>query len=690
MQRALLAAIVLASLLPAIRLSAQKIEFAEGQLHAAIRKEMVEGDRKGAIALYEQVLASAMGNRAVAARALIRLGQCYEKLGNAEARKAYERVVKEFSDQKDASEAQALLAALGGGADRETVDRILYSAPGAYGGRNSRDGRYVAFECNRAICLLETATGSIRTVVPEPKPSARHWQPLPSPDGNWVAYTHFPNHALEGKGDLHVARTDGSEDRTLITGDTKLHDYFSPVDWTADSKTILTAKTNEKWQGLMLVPVAVGPVKELVTPDFEWFAGRDSAKFSPGGEWIAYPSAKPENRRPGSTETDVNVMPASGGETWPVLAGKGRDEVVGWLPNGDLLLRSDRSGAFRPYRIQIIDGKPRGEAEMIGAELGDWNLMGTSATNGAIFLSRSERSSDLYAWKPGTTEPRRLPLDFQGHNHYPSVSPDGKTLVYCVGANERDRFLVARNLESGEERHLPGRFAGVRNLSWYPDSRSLLVLTFAGDFDTRPTFWVDTVTGDMKTFRTLTGVATTRGTPAILPDGKTMVLLRRKRSGGSSEDSVQKLDLETMSATAIVQPRTEKDTIGSPSVSPNGRLVAYVEGNRETQESWITVSPIDQAKPVRIYACKPIECGVGAPYFPPDGRTVVFERSNSAGAVSLWRVPVEGGEARPFVGAQPTMEAPAFNPQTGEVITSIGKESGQFRVVPFRALTMNP
>src|SRR6185295_83722 len=112
MQRALLAAIVLASLLPAIRLSAQKIEFAEGQLHAAIRKEMVEGDRKCAIALYEQVLASAMGNRAVAARALIRLGQCYEKLGNAEARKAYERVVKEFSDQKDASEAQALLAAL--------------------------------------------------------------------------------------------------------------------------------------------------------------------------------------------------------------------------------------------------------------------------------------------------------------------------------------------------------------------------------------------------------------------------------------------------------------------------------------------------------------------------------------------------------------------------------------------------
>jgi hypothetical protein len=120
----------------------------------------------------------------------------------------------------------------------------------------------------------------------------------------------------------------------------------------------------------------------------------------------------------------------------------------------------------------------------------------------------------------------------------------------------------------------------VRNISWYPDSRSLLLLTFAGEFDTRPTFWVDTVTGDMKTFRTLTGVATTRGTPAILPDGKRMVLLRRKRSGSSSEDSVQKLDLETMSATTIVQPRTEKDTIGSPS-APRGPWCILATGTAQ-------------------------------------------------------------------------------------------------------------
>jgi Tol biopolymer transport system component len=186
-------------------------------------------------------------------------------------------------------------------------------------------------------------------------------------------------------------------------------------------------------------------------------------------------------------------------------------------------------------------------------------------------------------------------------------------------------------------------------------------------------------------------VATTAGTPAILPDGKTMVLLRRKRSGLSSVDSVQKLDLETMSATTIVRPRTEKHTIASPAVSPDGRLFAYVEGNRETQESWITVSPVEQAKPVQIHACKPIDCEVGSPFFTPDGRIVVFGRRDGAGErFSLWQVPVEGGEARLFVAVQPTMEMPAFNPHTGEVITSVIKQSGQFRVIPLRALIMNP
>ena len=80
-------------------------------LQAAIKKEVVDGDLKGAIEQYKKL---AQGrDRAVAAKALVRMGQCYEKLGDAEARKAYERVLREYADQAGAvAEARARLAAL--------------------------------------------------------------------------------------------------------------------------------------------------------------------------------------------------------------------------------------------------------------------------------------------------------------------------------------------------------------------------------------------------------------------------------------------------------------------------------------------------------------------------------------------------------------------------------------------------
>lgn len=76
---------------------------------AAQHTEEVQGDLKAAIAQYQQVVAT--GNRALAAQALLRIAACYEKLGNAEARTVYERVVREYADQTgSAAVAQARLS----------------------------------------------------------------------------------------------------------------------------------------------------------------------------------------------------------------------------------------------------------------------------------------------------------------------------------------------------------------------------------------------------------------------------------------------------------------------------------------------------------------------------------------------------------------------------------------------------
>src|SRR5437773_7727980 len=76
------------------RLVAQKPQTAETLLQTAIKKELVDGDLKGAIEQYKKVVQS--GNRPIAAQALLHMAACYQKLGDAEGRKIYERIVREF------------------------------------------------------------------------------------------------------------------------------------------------------------------------------------------------------------------------------------------------------------------------------------------------------------------------------------------------------------------------------------------------------------------------------------------------------------------------------------------------------------------------------------------------------------------------------------------------------------------
>jgi hypothetical protein len=72
----------------------------ERQLQEAIHKEEVVGDLRGAIELYKSILMLGTGNRNTDGTALLRIGECQEKLGQSEAAKrTYARVVLQFGDQ---------------------------------------------------------------------------------------------------------------------------------------------------------------------------------------------------------------------------------------------------------------------------------------------------------------------------------------------------------------------------------------------------------------------------------------------------------------------------------------------------------------------------------------------------------------------------------------------------------------
>jgi hypothetical protein len=270
---------------------------AEAQLQAAINKETVEGDLKGAIELYRKLADS--DDHAVAAKALVRMGQCHEKLGNAEARRAYERVVRDFSDQKEmVATAQARLAALaaaGGtaGSPTLTVRRVL---EGPFLGKVSADGRFLSFtDDNGNVAVRDLATGRRRVLTD----NAGYAEPsILSPDGRSVAYT---------SGGLWVVGTDGSKPKVLRARGNGVHHAW-PVSWSPDSRHLLAefVKTDGTFD-MMLVSVEDGSAKLLKA------MGRDQSpggEFSPDGRYIAWATGT-SRREPNRLLSRTARIPAS-------------------------------------------------------------------------------------------------------------------------------------------------------------------------------------------------------------------------------------------------------------------------------------------------------------------------------------------------------------------------------------------
>ena len=129
----------------------------------ALAKERAEGDLQGAIALYQQVIDDSQ-DEALAAKAQLRIGLCYEKLGSQAAEKAkeaFQKVIANFpahSDQvKIAREKLSLLTRAEAVVEERKQDlriRKVWSGTGVdMLGGVSPDGKY--------LCLTDWDTGDL-------------------------------------------------------------------------------------------------------------------------------------------------------------------------------------------------------------------------------------------------------------------------------------------------------------------------------------------------------------------------------------------------------------------------------------------------------------------------------------------------------------------------------------------------
>jgi len=110
-------------------------------------------------------------NRAIAAKAELQIGLCYEKLGLKQARDAFQRVVEKYPEQTDAvATAREKLSVLGRAQtliDKGDGELRIRKVPELSGGNISPDGRWLTNMDNKTgdLFVMEVGTGSMRRLT---------------------------------------------------------------------------------------------------------------------------------------------------------------------------------------------------------------------------------------------------------------------------------------------------------------------------------------------------------------------------------------------------------------------------------------------------------------------------------------------------------------------------------------------
>jgi Tol biopolymer transport system component len=472
--------------------------------YKAVHLQDVKGDLEAAIPLFEQVVAESK-DPSLAAKAQLRIGMCYEKLGLTRAQQAYQRVIDRYPQQsQEVAAARARIVALSQpGAAAVVTRRVWTSADGVLGSAPSPDGKYVTFtdlasetasgnlgirDLNGSKNILLTTEGSLRE---NQLADCSRW----SPDGRQIVYSWWRGTAIE----LRIVSIDDRRVRVLFRSDDLTWIY--PQDWSPDGRYVLASILWDDGRSqLGLISVADGSVRSLRT-------GHKSARFSPDGRFIVY-----DRPSDSGTEEDLFVMTVDGGDENTLVKCEADDALVGWSPDGNwVLFFSDRTGTWDLWTVQVVDGRAAGEPRLVKGSIGRVLPLGL-ARDGSLYYADVKAASDIYTaqidFSTGKVliPPARADLRFEGSNRSPEYSPDGRYLAFISNRGRvksptsRAAVLCVKPIVGGGERAFAEGFAAlnVNSVSgprWAPDSRSILV---AGTASTMGVYRVDIETGKVE------------------------------------------------------------------------------------------------------------------------------------------------------------------------------------------------
>jgi len=630
---------------------------AEQLYQSALYKEEIEGELDAAIKIYETIIKQYPENRPVSAKSLLHSGICKERLGMKEAQKAYERVVREYSDQSDiVDQAKIRLAVLGSPGEKKgfLTRRILADASGVSGVLTA-DGKYIiGLNLEKGdVSRFEIASGQTSKITnkgPWGETDMSFQGQVLSHDGKRIIYDSFTKDWIS---QVVIRNLDGSEVRTIYSE----KDYYSiPYDLSSDEKFILALRSkNETINNLTLISTTDGSVRELryIPSSFFMF---ENAKFSPDGQFIAFSFVRDGNPPHG----DIFLISSDGQNEIVVAGHPAEDRLLGWTANGkNLLFLSDRSGTWDIWTVSITKGRQQGEPELLKKDFGYYSEVLGISPDGSFYYKVNTPSGGLYGGaldlEAGKilVPPSLIKTRYIGPPYNLAWSSDGKSLLYLSNRGSigpGNNLITIQSNATGEERILKPYLRFVNQLSWAPDGNSIYTIGIT-----------EKETGIYKIDAETSAVTKLKAqgfAPRLCPDGKTLVFIKPGMT-------ITKMDIATGEESAIT-----KTTTLAWDLSPDGREVLF------QTDSTVSKISLNGGEPKELIQ------GLAKYYFlnwTRDGRYIIARAQPSGMQTDeisrIWRIPAQGGAPLKLDLSVPNILFFALHPDNRHFVYSVTGET---------------
>lgn len=628
-----------------------------------IIQEEGEGDLTKAIEIYNSLVNDMNANRALRAKALLHVGICYEKLGNQNARKTYQKLISEYADQtsivalgkeKLKGLKKVKLTKKNGGI---IASQVKFSE--GEGGRISSDGESLIYvdwttkDDKPAINIKNLRNGKTRIVskvgtwnAPIKFPTYPVW----SPDGKQFAYYWYDKNQEECE--FHIANSDGTNDSVIAKGS----EAPSPHAWSPDGKYILcVTESNEGSKEIALFSVKDRTSKILKRTK----KNGSSANFSPDSKYIVYAMQQAENPK----ENDIYLMSIDGSIDKKIISNAANDINPHWSTDGrHLIFLSDRLGKNDLWKIRIENGLTIGTAKLVKSNLssrGDGTTILGITKDQTLYYETASSRKDIYllnmdlTGKTTTNAPKRISDLKVKNNRIPAISNDGRYIAFAQFQLERDPDIIGHmfiisiyDTKTEEIKILNSKIFTLAQLYWYypnlqwsPNGDKILLQGRIKDNENiiAGVFSYDVKTEEFETilevsdFKGFIDIPSTGTGHTFSNDGKNIYYLNTDRK------NILKTEIESKKASVLY---TSAKTLAYFKMSKDASKIAYIY---EDNLGEIYVETINDGKPNKIVSFNGDDQTVKLIGWDSDDNYIYYAENESWVSNAIMRISAEGG-----------------------------------------------